>query len=50
MAIKFLARHEDAVDVTLRADEIDIQAVAEGRGILRHHLDVPSVARDSPVT
>ena len=45
-AIDYLARHEDDVDVTLRADEIDIQAVAEGRGILRHHLDVPSVSRD----
>ena len=45
-AIDYLARHEDEVDVTLRADEIDIQAVAEGRGIPRHHLDVPSVSRD----
>jgi hypothetical protein len=46
LTIHYLVRHEDDVDVTLRAGVAGIQAVAEGRGILRHHLDVPSVSRD----
>ena len=44
-AVAYLARHEEDLDIPLRADEIDIQAVAEERAILRHHLNVPSVSQ-----
>ena len=45
-AVDYLLRHGDDVDISLRADEIDIQVLTEGHGLLRHHLDVPSVSRD----